>query len=271
MTKGSLGNLLTVQLEYTDAKQSLLQAAQKAPVGALGFEAEGSHEMTVQYPQSSRPCIINIIVIAARRTGCLRGQAVANLFAVRTGDSELFRNVADKFASTFSLDRIPNLILRLQHNVIRTELRNISISYSHISLVDVAHKLRLNSPNPVADAVANTIQDGAIDATLDHANGWMVSKETRDIYFTNEPQAAFNSRNAFCLNMHALRFPQNSHKENGSAENRRRTNRSSRRSLQSILPRRMKMSFNSHLLLSSCYLDNTLPCVCKTGLHRFDK
>ncbi|KAI3906885.1 hypothetical protein MKW98_004935, partial [Papaver atlanticum] len=47
MIKGSLGNLLfgrylfywgkirTVQLEYTDAKESLLQASRKAPVGAL--------------------------------------------------------------------------------------------------------------------------------------------------------------------------------------------------------------------------------------------
>ncbi|CDY54331.1 BnaCnng26770D [Brassica napus] len=30
----------------------------------------------------------------------------------------------------------------------------------------------------------------------------MVSKETGDIYSTNEPQTAFNSRIAFCLNMH---------------------------------------------------------------------
>ncbi|PWA78822.1 26S proteasome non-ATPase regulatory subunit 3 [Artemisia annua] len=31
-------------------------------------------------------------------------------------------------------------------------LRNISISYSRISLADVAKKLRLDLPNPVADA-----------------------------------------------------------------------------------------------------------------------
>jgi 26S proteasome regulatory subunit N3 len=54
----------------------------------------------------------------------------------------------------------------------------------------------------------------------------MVSKETGDIYSTNEPQLAFNSRIAFCLNMHneavrALRFPPNSHKEKESAEKRR--------------------------------------------------
>jgi len=149
--------------------------------------------------------------------------------AVRIGDLELFKSIAEKFSSTFNADRTLNLIVRLRHNVIRTGLRNISISYSRISLADVAKKLRLDSANPVAEAesiVAKAIRDGAIDATLDHANGWMVSKETGDIYSTNEPQIAFNSRIAFCLNMHneavrALRFPPNSHKEKESAEKRR--------------------------------------------------
>lgn len=151
------------------------------------------------------------------------------LQAVRVGDLELFKSVADKFASTFSADRTRNLIVRLRHNVIRTGLRNISISYSRISLADIAKKLRLDSENPIADAesiVAKAIRDGAIDATIDHANGWMVSKETGDVYSTNEPQIAFNSRIAFCLNMHneavkAMRFPPNSHKEKESAEKRR--------------------------------------------------
>ena len=136
--------------------------------------------------------------------------------------------MADKFSSTFSADKTRNLIVRLRHSVIRTGLHNISISYSKISLADIA-KLRLDSENPVADAesiVAKAIRDGAIDATIDHANGCMVSKETGDVYSTNEPQIAFNSRIAFCLNMHneavkALRFPPNSHKEKESAERRR--------------------------------------------------
>ncbi|GKC59118.1 probable 26S proteasome non-ATPase regulatory subunit 3 [Tanacetum coccineum] len=182
-----LGNIRTIQLEYTDAKESLLQAARKAPIAALDFRA------------------------------------------VRIGDLELFKTTAEKFSSTFSTDRTNNLIVRLRHNVIRTGLRNISISYSRISLADVATKLRLDSPNPVADAesiVSKAIRDGAIDATIDHANGLMLSKETGDIYSTNEPQMAFNSRIAFCLNMHneavrALRFPPNSHKEKESAEKRR--------------------------------------------------
>lgn len=35
-----LGKIRTIQLEYTDAKESLLQAARKAPVAALGFRIQ---------------------------------------------------------------------------------------------------------------------------------------------------------------------------------------------------------------------------------------
>ncbi|KAL2459983.1 26S proteasome non-ATPase regulatory subunit 3A [Abeliophyllum distichum] len=222
-----LGKIRTIQLEYTDAKDSLLQAARKAPTSALGFRVQ-CNKWAV---------IVRLLLgeIPERTVFMQKGmeKALRPYFeltnAVRIGDLKLFKTVAERFASTFSADRTNNLIVRLRHNVIRTGLRNISISYSQISLADVAKKLKLDSANPVADAesiVAKAIRDGAIDATLDHANGRMISKETGDIYSTNEPQIAFNSRIAFCLNMHneavrALRFPPNSHKEKESAEKRR--------------------------------------------------
>lgn len=149
---------------------------------------------------------------------------------MRIGDLELFRSVADKHSSVFTSDKSHNLIVRLRHNVIRTGLRNISIAYSRISLADVATKLHLDSPTPVEDAesiVTKAIRDGGIDASVDHAKGWMQSKETGDIYSTQEPQHAFHSRIAFCLNTHneavkALRFPPDAHKkELESAEKRR--------------------------------------------------
>ncbi|TVU10227.1 hypothetical protein EJB05_43741, partial [Eragrostis curvula] len=196
-----LGKIRTIQLEYTDAKESLLQAARKAPTAALGFRIQCN----------KWAIIVRLLLgeIPERTIFMQKGMkaALTPYFeltnAVRVGDLELFRAVADKFSSTFSADRTQNLIVRLRHNVIRTGL--------------------------LADAesiVAKAIRDGAIDATIDHANGWMVSKETGDVYSTNEPQIAFNSRIAFCLNMHneavkALRFPPNSHKEKESAEKRR--------------------------------------------------
>ncbi|KAJ7957906.1 26S proteasome non-ATPase regulatory subunit 3 [Quillaja saponaria] len=196
-----LGKIRTIQLEYTDAKESLLQAARKAPVAARGFRIQCN----------KWAILVRLLLgeIPERTIFMQKGmeKALRPYFeltnAVRIGDLELFRNVAEKFSATFSTDRTHNLIVRLRHNVIRTGLRNISISYSRISLADVAQKLRLNSLNPVADAESIEIFTPA-----------------------NEPQIAFNSRIAFCLNMHneavrALRFPPNTHKERESAEKRR--------------------------------------------------
>ncbi|KAI3945862.1 hypothetical protein MKW98_023136 [Papaver atlanticum] len=72
----------------------------------------------------------------------------------------------------------------------------------------------------VADEFASTFSSDMTPNLIDHANGWMVPKETGDVY---EPQYAFNLRIAFCLNMHnevvcALRFSPNSHKELHIAE-----------------------------------------------------
>ena len=71
------------------------------------------------------------------------------------------------------------------------------------------------------------IKDGVIEATLDHENGWMQSKENTDIYCTREPQLQFHERIQFCLDMHnqsvkAMRFPPKSYNQDlESAEDRR--------------------------------------------------
>ncbi|RZC63709.1 hypothetical protein C5167_025473 [Papaver somniferum] len=100
-----------IQFKYTDTKESLLQAAHKAPVGSLGF-----------------------------RVQCNKWVIIVRLLMAETSERTVFIS-----------DRTPDLIVRLRRNVIRTVLRNISISYSGIPLVDVARKLRLDSPIPVAD------------------------------------------------------------------------------------------------------------------------
>ncbi|XP_010446200.1 PREDICTED: 26S proteasome non-ATPase regulatory subunit 3 homolog B-like [Camelina sativa] len=219
-----LGKIQTIQLEYTDAKESLLQAARKAPIASLGFRIQCN----------KWAIIVRLLLgeIPERSIFTQKGmeKPLRPYFeltsAVRIGDLELFGNVQEKFSKTFAKDRTHNLIVRLRHNVIRTALRNISVSYSSISLQDVAQKLRLDSVADAESIVAKAIRDGAIEATIDHKNGLMVSKETGDIYSTKEPQTAFNSRIAFCLNMHneavrALRYPPNTHKEKENEEKRR--------------------------------------------------
>ena len=51
-------------------------------------------------------------------------------------------------------------------------------------------------------AVLMWCRDGGIDATIDHGEGFMSSKEVTDIYSTEEPQSAFHARVAFCLDIH---------------------------------------------------------------------
>ncbi|RZC53045.1 hypothetical protein C5167_011907 [Papaver somniferum] len=139
-----LGSRLNIQLEFTDATESLLQAAHKAPVGALG--------LGVRYSKRGHYSSISIGEIPEILT---MFKFCSGVQAVLVGDLELFRNVADKFASTFSSDSTLNLVVRLRYNGIRTGTRYTCFSYPRISLVDVAHKPRLDSPNPVADAESN--------------------------------------------------------------------------------------------------------------------
>jgi len=46
------------------------------------------------------------------------------------------------------------------------------------------------------------IRDGVIEATIDHEQGYVQSKEMSDIYGTKEPMTAFHQRITFCLEMH---------------------------------------------------------------------
>ena len=86
------------------------------------------------------------------------------------------------------------------------------MSYSRISLADIANKLMLDSAEDAEFIVAKAIRDGVIEAWLDHEGKFMQSKESIDVYSTKEPQLAFHQRITFCLQIHnqsvkAMRFP----------------------------------------------------------------
>lgn len=64
---------------------------------------------------------------------------------------------------------------RLHQNVIKTGLRKINLSYSHISLADVSKKLAM----PMEDTemiVAKAIADGVIEASIDRKQKSLLSK-----------------------------------------------------------------------------------------------
>ncbi|EIE24637.1 26S proteasome regulatory subunit [Coccomyxa subellipsoidea C-169] len=204
-----LGRIRAIQLDYTEAKDCLQQASRKAPSSAVGFRVEVSKWLSLVR------LLLGEVPEHSEFTAAGLAKPLAPYFsiaqAVRAGDLVAFRQVADANAAVFAADKTQNLIVRLQYNVIRAGLRRINLAYSRISLADVATRLGLASVEDTECIVAKAIRDGGVDAVLDHANGWMLSKEVVDIYATAEPAAAFHARVAFCLDIHneavrAMRF-----------------------------------------------------------------
>lgn len=88
---------------------------------------------------------------------------------------------------------------RLHHLVIKTGLRKINLSYSRISLKDVALKLNLDAKSDVEFIIAKVIllnfiiylnylsikciRDGVINAKIDHENQHLIMKVTIFFYF----------------------------------------------------------------------------------------
>ena len=62
------------------------------------------------------------------------------------------------------------------------------------------------------------IRDGVIEATINHEQGYVQSREIVDIYTTREPMNAFHQRIEFCLKVHnesvkAMRYPPKKYNE----------------------------------------------------------
>ena len=206
-----LGRIKAIQLEYSDAHKNLLQAIRKAPQnGAIGFK-QTVHKLAI---------IVELLMgeIPDRslfREPTLR-RSLAPYFqltqAVRSGDLNRFGIVIENYGPKFQADHTFTLIIRLRHNVIKTGMRMISLSYSKIYLSDIAKKLNSDDNQDAEYIAAKAIRDGVIEARINHEGGFLQSKETTDVYCTPEPQAAFHQRIAFCLDIYnqsikAMRFP----------------------------------------------------------------
>jgi 26S proteasome regulatory subunit N3 len=85
--------------------------------------------------------------------------------AVRLGDLKRFEDVLKSYGRLFQKDHTYTLILRLRHNVIKTAVRSIGLSYSRISLVDITKKLMLESPEEAEFIIAKVVCLGEVDDT----------------------------------------------------------------------------------------------------------
>ena len=92
--------------------------------------------------------------------------------AVRNGDLVKFSEVLDKYGQQFQSEKTYTLIIRLRHNVIKTGIRMISLSYSRISLADIAEKLQLDSAEDAEYIVAKVTNTTRVD--------WFISPHIRE-------------------------------------------------------------------------------------------
>ncbi|XP_071320102.1 26S proteasome non-ATPase regulatory subunit 3 isoform X1 [Trachinotus anak] len=220
------GRIKAIQLEYSEARRTLTNALRKAPQHtAVGFK-QTVHKLLI---------VVELLLgeipdrLQFRQPSLKRSLMPYFLLtqAVRTGNLAKFNQALEQFGEKFQTDGTYTLIIRLRHNVIKTGVRMISLSYSRISLADIAQKLQLDSPEDAEFIVAKAIRDGVIEASINHEKGFVQSKETMDIYGTREPQLAFHQRISFCLDIHnmsvkAMRFPPKAYnKDLESAEERR--------------------------------------------------
>lgn len=212
-----LGRIRAVQLNYSESRTHLQHAIRRSPSPntAPGF-VQTVHKFFV---------VVELLMGDIPDRSIFRQpvlkKALVPYFqivqAVRVGDLEAFQTALTTHSSRFVADGTHTLILRLRHNVIKTALRMISLAYSRISLKDICLKLHLDSEEDTEYIVAKAIRDGVIDAELDHAKGLMKSKESGNVYETDEPQKAFQQRIQFCMTLHndsvkAMRYPLNANK-----------------------------------------------------------
>jgi 26S proteasome regulatory subunit N3 len=210
-----IGLIKAIQLDYSEAHKNLMNAIRKAPQHvAVGFK-QHVHRLAVvvqlllgEIPDRKtfrEPMLKKTLVPYYKLTQ-----------AVRTGNLMLFNQVVEEHKEKFRNEKTYTLIIRLRHNVIKTGIRMISLSYSRISLFDIAQKLGLDSAEDAEFIVSKAIRDGVIDATINHEQKWIQSKENVDVYSTAEPQQAFHQRISFSLDIYnqsvkAMRYPAKSY------------------------------------------------------------
>lgn len=220
------GRIKAIQLEYSEAHKNLIQAIRKAPQN----EAVGFKQIAQKFAIVVELLLGEIPDKATFRNPQLR-KALQPYFqltqAVRTGNLSRFSEVLEKFGDNFVKENTWTLIIRLRHNVIKTGVKMMSLSYSKISLDAIASKLQLDSAVDAEFIVAKAIRDGVIEAHIEHEAGYVQTKDVTDIYSSLEPMKAFNQRIKFCLELRnqsvkAMRFPPKKYSEElETAEERR--------------------------------------------------
>eukprot|EP00754_Rhynchopus_humris_P043647 Rhum_TRINITY_DN3417_c0_g1::Rhum_TRINITY_DN3417_c0_g1_i1::g.10635::m.10635/K03033/PSMD3, RPN3; 26S proteasome regulatory subunit N3 len=197
------GYVKAVQLDYTEANHLLHQALRKAPEKAVGFRTIATKlGLIVQLLMGEIPPRSEFLAKGLKNA---LAPYLALTSAVRFGQLNRFQKVVQKNVDLFHEDRTYMLIQRVRHNVIKTGLRRISLSYSRISFTDICQKLNLDNPEAEDDAeyiVSKAIADHVIEAVVDHDRRLISSKAVTDVYSSSEPTTQYHKRIEYCLRVH---------------------------------------------------------------------
>jgi len=211
------GLIHALRLEYTSSFSSLSQSLRKAQVNTgLGFRIATQRLLIVVQLLMGEIPERKIFFEPSMRIELEPYLKITQ--AVRHGDLAVFHNTVSTNATQLKLDGTYTLISRLAHSVVKAGLRRLNLSYSRISLADIAKRLSLPSLESAEYVVAKAVRDGVIDATISHSEGYVRSHENVDIYITKEPAEAFHRRIAYCLTTHndavkGMRYPPDQYKK----------------------------------------------------------
>ena len=224
------GRIQALRLEYTKAFSNLSQCLRKAPTNTgLGFRITAQRLLIiVQLLMGEIP---ERHVFFAKGMQAELSPYLAITQAVRRGDLAVFSKVVSEHASRLRQDDMYTLISRLAHQVVKAGLRKLHVSYSRLSLQDVADRLGLPSATSAEFVVAKAVRDGVLDATIHHDEGYVQSHDLVDVYATKEPAEAFHRRIAYCLTTHndairGMRYPPDEYKKQLEASRGNRRKRS---------------------------------------------
>ncbi|KAI1706454.1 PCI domain-containing protein [Ditylenchus destructor] len=199
------GRIKAMQLEYADAAQFFQLALRKAPQdAAIGFKQNVQKWVVVVSLLQGEIPERSIFRLPIHQVTLAPYLKLAQ--AVRFGNIVEFNKVLQDFSFTFTKDHTSTPIVRLRHNVIKTAIRQISITYSRIYIRDIAKKLQLGSTTEAEYVVQKAIKEKTIDGCITYDDKtperYLQSSESQDVYRTTEPQFTFDTRIRSCLELH---------------------------------------------------------------------
>jgi len=211
------GRIQALRLEYTTAFSNLSQCLRKAPTNTgLGFRITVQRLLVVVQLLMGEIPKRHVFFTKGMKTELAPYLAITQ--AVRLGDLAVYTKVVSEQSSQLQMDDTYTLISRLAQQVVKAGLRKLHVSYSRLSLQDVADRLSLPSATSAEFVVAKAVRDGVLDATIHHEEGYVQSHDLIDVYSTKEPAEAFHRRIAYCLTTHndavrGMRYPTDAYKK----------------------------------------------------------